>query len=220
MSVEIIILAMLAAFLGLRLYAVLGKRTGHEQEPLPRRMDPPVKNPVPIEQPSNNDEFPASPRPQLVHAYDPAAEPGIRMILAADRNFDVGRFAEGAKAAYGMILEAFWHGRREDLEALCDEDVLESFVTAIDSREERGETLDNRLVRIENAQIVDAEYDAPFARITMRFDADIAAVVRNRDGDLIAGSLTDAVPAHDLWAFQRDLTSKDPNWVLVETDEV
>ena len=220
-SLSIIILAMVAAFLGLRLYSVLGKRTGHEQEPTTRRLDNPTQKPVaPAESKSSVEESNVVNMPGFAPVYDKAAEPGIRMVLAADRNFDVGRFIEGAKSAYGMILEAFWAGNREDLRMLCDDDVYQSFETALDGREERGETLENRLVRIEEARIVDAEFDAPNARLTLRFDADIAAVVRNRDGELVAGSLTDAVSTHDLWTFARDMTSTDPNWVLVETDEV
>ena len=53
----------------------------------------------------------------------------------------------------------------------------------------------------------------------MRFDADIAAVTRDAEGQVIAGSLTDAVPTHDLWTFARTLKSSDPNWKLADTDE-
>lgn len=218
-TVEIIILAMVAAFLGLRLYSVLGKRTGHEQEPLTRGMDNPLtKRPAAIERPKLDDK-PAAITPGTSTVFDIAAEPGIRQMLAADRSFDVARFREGAKAAYGMILEAFWTGNREELRSLCDDEVFESFSNSIDQRIARGETLENRLVRIDETRIVDAEYDAPTARITVRFDADIAAVVRGPDGELVAGSLTDAVATHDLWTFARDLRSNDPNWILVETDQ-
>ncbi len=55
--------------------------------------------------------------------------------------------------------------------------------------------------------------------ITVRFDADIAAVTRDQDGNLVAGSLSDAVETHDVWTFARNLRSDDPNWKLVETDE-
>ncbi len=219
MTVEIIILAMVAAFLGLRLYSVLGKRTGHEQEPLTRSMDNPgAKGTTAIERPQLDDK-PAAITPGTSTVFDIAAEPGIRQMLAADRSFDVGRFREGSKAAYGMILEAFWAGNREDLRSLCDDEVYNSFSESIDQRTTRGETLENRLVRIDEARIVDAEYEAPMARITVRFDADMAAVVRGPDGELVAGSLTDAVETHDLWTFARDLRSNDVNWILVETDQ-
>jgi len=217
---EIILLALVAAFLGLRLYSVLGKRTGHEQEHMPRKIDTPLNERVPQDdvKPHVPDIAPA-PKQAPTMVYDKAAEPGMREIVAADRNFDVGRFMEGSKAAYGMILEAFWKGDREELKTLCDDDVYESFDAAIASREKNGETLENQLVRIEEARISDAEMEGRLARITVRFDADIAAVVRDKDGNLIGGSLSDAVETHDIWTFSRDLSSADPNWILDETDE-
>jgi predicted lipid-binding transport protein (Tim44 family) len=69
-------------------------------------------------------------------------------------------------------------------------------------------------------RIVDASYDHPMARITVRFDADIAALVKDADGNIIGGSMTDAVEAHDVWTFFRDVKSGDRNWKLDETDEV
>src|SRR3546814_9159214 len=86
----------------------------------------------------------------------PAAETGIRAIIAAGRRFDVNQFAEGAKSAYRMVLEAFWKGDREELGYLCDADVHASFVQAIDAREAEGQKLENRLIRIEKMQIADA----------------------------------------------------------------
>ena len=118
-----------------------------------------------------------------------------------------------------MILEAFWRGDKENLAALCDRDVYDSFAAAIDARIAAGETLDNRLVRIEEATIAAASYDAPYARVAVRFSADIAAVTRDAAGTVIAGSLNDAVEAHDVWTFRRDVTSADPDWLLDETDE-
>jgi predicted lipid-binding transport protein (Tim44 family) len=67
--------------------------------------------------------------------------------------------------------------------------------------------------------IEDAELAGRTASITVRFDADIAAVTRDANGDLVAGTMTDAVATHDIWTFRRTLGSEDPNWLLVETDE-
>ena len=60
---------------------------------------------------------------------------------------------------------------------------------------------------------------AGVAIVTVRFEADIAAVTRNAEGQVVAGSLSDAVQTRDLWTFRRDLASRDPNWFLIETDE-
>ena len=57
------------------------------------------------------------------------------------------------------------------------------------------------------------------AVISVRFDADIAAITRDAEGQVVAGSMTDAVQTHDLWTFSRQIRSDDPNWILVETDE-
>lgn len=217
MTVSIVLLALVAAFLGLRLYSVLGKREGHEQEPVARR-------PIEDAQPQSSENAPEGqmrPAPVEVQPVpvDMSAESGLRSILNADRQFDAAQFVEGAKAAYGMTLEAFWAGDKDTLRTLCDEDVYDSFVAAIDDRESRGETLENRLVRIEEARIVDASFDHPVARVTMRFDADIAAVIRDKDGDIVGGSLSDAVETHDVWTFMRDVKSDGRNWKLDETDE-
>lgn len=217
MTIEIVILAMIAAFLGLRLYSVLGRRAEHEEEPIQGRFDTkPDAAPQPpaLRQPANPLLRPNDPAPPM-----PAFERGIREIAAADRRFDAYSFLEGARSAYGMILDAFWRGDKEELSHLCDSDVYESFASAIDARVAAGETLDNRLVRIEEATITSATYSAPTARITVRFAADIAAVTRDAQGNVIAGSLDDAIQSDDIWTFSRDITSADPDWLLDETDE-
>jgi predicted lipid-binding transport protein (Tim44 family) len=218
-TVEIVLLAMVAAFLGLRLYSVLGRRTGHEQEPLPRHpveeRAPQIVQPVP-----SGAEQGAIPVIGGIGLYDPAAESGLRSIANADRQFDAGQFLEGSKAAYGFILEAFWKGDTDQLRFLCDDDVYDSFAESIESRDARGETLENRLVRIDDAHIVDARFDHPVARVMVRFDADIASLVRDAEGNIIGGSLSDAVEAHDIWTFFRDVKSGDRNWKLDETDSV
>src|SRR5690606_35994437 len=131
----------------------------------------------------------ALPRPQEVIGYSPSIEQGLRAIAAADRRFDLAAFMEGAKGAYRMVLEAFWRGDREELRELCDDDVYEGFAAAIDAREEAGETLNNRLIRIEETALHAAQLDGDTARIVIAFTADVAAVTRDKDGNVIAGSL-------------------------------
>lgn len=218
MTFEIILLAMVAAFLGLRLYSVLGKRSGHEQEPMVRQAV--EERPAPVIRPAvpDMDAAPAGQSIGLINV-DPAAESGLRSIINADRQFDAGLFIEGAKSAYGLVLESFWKGDRDSLKFLCDDHVYESFDGAINAREKAGETVENRLVRIDEARIIDASYDHPMARVTVRFDADIAAMVKDKDGNVIGGSMTDAVETHDIWTFMRDIKGGDRNWKLDETDE-
>jgi predicted lipid-binding transport protein (Tim44 family) len=213
---QIVILAMIAAFLGLRLYSVLGRRAEHEEEPVPTRfdnLDTQNRTAAPQLRPAQ------TARPAAFEGALPEVERGVREIAAADRSFDIAGFVEGAKGAYAMVLEAFWQGDRDTLKQLCDEDVYAGFDAAIGAREAAGETLENRLVRIEDAKIDMAEMVGKTARVTVRFIADIAAVTRDKDGNVVAGSLTDAVEARDLWTFKRDVREADPHWLLDETDE-
>ena len=219
--VEIVILAMVAAFLGLRLYSVLGRRAEHGEEPIQGPAHRPEALPG-RSPPPRTDERAVTARPvgKLDQpSFGPTAESGIRSIVAADRRFDLSQFLDGAKGAYGMVLEAFWRGDTDELRQLCDSDVYEGFAAAIDARIAAGESLDNRLIRIEEATIDGADYSAPLARIRVRFVADIASVTRDADGHVIAGSLDDAIEARDIWTFVRDTTSPDPDWLLDETDE-
>lgn len=218
MVVEIVILAMIAAFLGMRLYSVLGRRAEHEEEPVPTRFDKGEQAGA-RRAPAPAQPAPTQFRPRDLAGATPMVEQGLRAIAAVDRRFELGAFLEGAKGAYGMILDAFWRGDREDLRELCTPEVYQSFASAIDAREEAGEALDNRLVRIEEAVVHSATLDGRLARIAVRFSADIAAVTRNREGAVIAGSLDDAIESRDVWTFVRDVSASGPDWLLEETDQ-
>ena len=205
---------MVAGFVALRLYMVLGKRTGHEQS-LPKAAEeraPITVLPRPI-------EHAPEPREAGNRNIEPKAEAGLRQIVAAEPGFDVAQFVEGAQGAYRMILEAYWKGDEASLDWLVEDEVKEAFREAIAGRAEAGHVLDNRLVSIERAIILDAVVSGRDARITLRFDADIAAITRDAEGNIVAGTLTDAVETHDVWTFARTLRSNDPNWKLADTDE-
>ena len=212
----IVILALVALFIGLRLYSVLGERTGHEQQPILKPADPDTLVEPRVSQPS---VVPHSVADSGDMAYLPTAGPGVRALLAADPSFDVARFLEGAKAAYRMVLEAYWKGDLEPVKTHVEGHVLEAFSDAAAQRQKEGLTLDNRLVAIEQAVIAEAALERTLAVVTVRFEADIAAVTRNKEGEVVAGSLSDAVQTRDLWTFRRDIAANDPNWLLIETDE-
>jgi predicted lipid-binding transport protein (Tim44 family) len=212
----IVILALVALFIGLRLYSVLGERTGHEQQPILKPADSDAR----VEpRPAPASAAPQTPQDAGDLAYLPLAGPGVRAVLAADPTFDVARFLEGAKAAYRVVLEAFWKGDLTTVRQHVDDHVYETFASAIEQRQKEQLTLDNRLVNIDQAVIAEASIEHSVAVVTVRFEADIAAVTRNAQGEVVAGSLSDAVQTRDLWTFRRDTKSRDPNWLLIETDE-
>ena len=211
----IVILALVALFIGLRLYSVLGERTGHEQ-PILKPADPDARVDAPpavVATPGGSSLDPAG------MAFLPTAGPGVRALLAADSSFDVARFLEGAKAAYRLVMEGYWKGDLAAIRTHVDDHVYDIFASAVEDRTAQGLVLDNRLVAIEQAVIAEAELKKSVAEVAVRFEADIAAVTRDADGAVVAGSLSDAVQTRDRWTFRRDLASKDPNWLLIETDE-
>lgn len=209
----IVILALIALFVGLRLYSVLGERTGHEQEMLKAPQAPVAPQDAPIETKEAHSVDEAS------MAYLPLAGPGVRKLLAADPGFSVAQFLEGAEAAYRMTLEAFWKGDLSEVRDFLDDNVEDAFEGAVEARKAQGLTLDNRLVAIDQSLIAAASLEGSIAELVVRFEADIAAITRNADGEVIAGSMSDAVQTRDRWTFRRDIAAADPNWQLVETDE-
>ena len=218
MIVEIVILAMIAAFLGMRLYSVLGRRAEHEEEIIPsNRFERGDEQSQPRQVAQPNVESPQTER--TLAGFPPAVERGLREISTADRNFELLGFLEGAKGAYEVVLEAFWRGDKEELKELCDDDVYESFAAVIDERDEAGIRMDNRLIRVDDVTVYSAELDGKIARIAVRFVSDIASVSYDKDGNVVAGSLDDAVESRDIWTFSRDIRSDDPQWLLDETDQ-
>src|SRR4029078_4681380 len=111
-----------------------------------------------------------------------------------------------------MILEEFWKVYLVEVRGHVDDHVFETFSGAVEQRAKDGLVLDNRLVAIEQAVIAEATVDRTIAVLTARVEEDIAAVTRKPGGEVVAGSLSDAVQTRDLWTFRRDLSTRDPNW--------
>jgi predicted lipid-binding transport protein (Tim44 family) len=215
--VEIFFLAMLAGFIGLRLYHVLGRRTGHEK---------PVADPF---RPASADAVRPAGRvrqePDAPIAIDlpadvaPDVRPGLEQIARADRNFSAERFLAGAQGAYSMVLESFWKGEIDQLDDFVSDEMLANFRAALAARKSTGEQIENRLLQVDRAQIVGAHMNGTMAEVTVRFDAEIVTVTRDAEGRVIAGDPNQTVETHDLWTFSRHTASDDPAWLLVATDE-
>lgn len=203
--IEIVLLAMLAGFIGLRLVSVLGRRTGHERpigEPFrPGQAEVSAPAGTVIDAPARVAlEFPAETPAETRTA--------LQAIAAADPRFDPARFLGGARAAYKMILEAFWAGDAAAMDGLVSDEVLLQFKRAIAARAEAGTVYSNRLAGIDGATISAARMVGQMAEVTVRFDARIA-------GD----DAGEATPTQDVWTFSRHVGSVDPNWLLIATDD-
>jgi len=222
-GVDIIILAMVAGFIALRLVSVLGRRTGNERRP----DNQPYGNSGPE---SSGDRRPADPTahdaPGAVLEPPVNAEPDrstplgrtLSRIMVADRNFDPSTFVQGASAAYEMIIESFAAGDRETLRPLLSDDVFRDFETVIEGREKANRTMETKVVEILDSEIVDASLEDGAAEVTVRFKAELISVVRDSEDRIVEGNPSDTVTVTDIWTFARMVKSRDPNWVLIATD--
>jgi predicted lipid-binding transport protein (Tim44 family) len=146
-----------------------------------------------------------------------ALEP-LREIAAADPSFEADAFLKGAKIAYEAIVTAYASGDRETLRGLLSREVFDSFNAVISEREARGEANEFSFVGIASAEIADAHLVNRAARVTVRFVSDLVTAVRDKSGNVIEGDIIAVRQVTDVWTFERDISSPNPNWRLVATD--
>lgn len=223
---NLMILAIAVAIF-LRLRSVLGKRTGNERPPY----DPYAAR---SGQEGGRDNVVSLPRQntsenrQSAEAVEdriaPFAQKGtplhdwLTAIIAADPSFDPKEFVAGASMAYEMIVTAFANGDRSTLRPLLSPDVMEGFDAAITQREQAGQTVSTTLIGVEKITITDAILKDQLARVTVRIDSEMITVTYDKDGEVVQGDPNKVADVVDVWTFERDVTSGDPNWVLVATE--
>ncbi|MSP67156.1 MAG: Tim44 domain-containing protein [Alphaproteobacteria bacterium] len=215
--IDIIFLAMVAAFIILRLRNALGRRTGRERP----RPDPFEPKPAAegrdtvVALPERRGPGPRT-APADIAAGDPLGA-AYTQIRLADANFAPDSFVAGARVAFEMIVAAFAGGDKAKLGSLLAPDVLADFSRAIDGRLSLGETMTTTLVALHDATIKEAKMDGGRAVVTLRFASEQVSVTRDADGKVVAGDPAAALRVTDLWTFARDTRSRDPNWQLTAT---
>jgi predicted lipid-binding transport protein (Tim44 family) len=220
-----------AVVLLFKLRSVLGTRTGNERRYDPiqrdqqqtelRREDNVIH--MPGREPTRSDGDPAEEGAPIWQGYAEPGSPaagGLEKIAGADPSFSPRSFLEGARIAYEMIVSAFAEGDKKALKPLLSREVYDGFSAAIDNRQKNGETLESKFVGIDNSQIVAAELAGKKASVTVRFIADLISATRSRAGEVIDGDATRVRQITDVWTFERDISSRDPNWRLVSTEGV
>jgi predicted lipid-binding transport protein (Tim44 family) len=212
---DIVLFAMIAVFLVLRLRSVLGRRTGNE-----RRRDLFLRRPPPA---ANNvvtlgNRAPAPPVPAVAAAAPAdAVQAGLVRIRSADPGFDADQFVAGARGAFETIVGAFAAGDKARLRPLLSDEVFNPFSAAIDERSAAGERLETRVAQLKEADIADSALAGRIARVTVKFVSDQIHVLRAHDGSIVDGDPEHPIEKTDFWTFVRDTRSADPNWVLVAT---
>ncbi len=235
---DIILFALIAVFLILRLRNVLGRKGGHEggyKDPFSARSE--------LEKPENNLEDNVVQLPDqtvssgeeeaLLQAAEDTAKgqpkgkadaspadvlaSGLAQIKAADPAFDSDDFLSGSRMAFDLILGAYAAGETRTLRPLLSDEVFGNFSQAIRSREQAGETMDDTLIGIKKAEIAEAYMEGHTALVTVKFVSEQINVFRDENGDVIDGDPSAIAEVTDFWTFARDTRSPDPNWTLVAT---
>lgn len=198
---ELIIFAGLAAVVLYQLYSVLGRRVGRQPEDQPA-----PETAGPVARPAD--------RPQEA-ADEGVSLTGVAAIRARDPSFDIGRFLAGARSAYEMIVKAFAAGDRQTLRNLLAPQVVASFDTAIAAREAEGRTETVEFLHAPRADLEKAEMlgGGDLARVTVRFLAEFRNRSKGPEGEAVEDRRT-----AELWTFERNLRSRDPNWTLIHVD--
>jgi predicted lipid-binding transport protein (Tim44 family) len=211
---DIILLAMVAAFIFLRLRGVLGKRMGHEQSPQEREEDNDHEqiqdddNVIQLGDHSENEAL-------SDFGLDPI-DKTLGDIKRIDRSFDKATFLQGAESAYEYIVMAFANGDRDSLKNLLADDVYDNFERSISDREAAGQKMFTDIVAIRSAELIEADLTGKTAELTIKFQTEMISRTEDEEGEDISG---DSGPrtVTEIWTFSKNLKSRDPNWRLITT---
>lgn len=224
MDFSTLVFLVMAAFVGWRLYSVLGMRTEQDEDD-----NAPMRPVHPPEERGQVVAFPGSDQNGVTAApvadrWKGIAEPNSALahdldaISAADPDFDVTDFLGGSKAAYEMIVTAFAQGDRVRLKDLLSPLVFEGFNAAITEREKRNEVMSTTFVAIDSAVLVDAHLKDQMIQITVKFASKLITVTKDGEGKVIEGAADKIIDVTDIWTFERKAMSASPAWHLVATE--
>ena len=189
--IDIILLAMIAGFIFLRLRGILGKKTGFE------------------------DEIKSNFHQETADANEPNVE----------KNFDSETFDEkakkeflkGAQIAYETIVTNFSKGKLKDIKSLLDLNVYEQFNSALNERNSKNYSSETTFVGINSAEIKDHKQNKNMFEVTVEFVSEIISCIKDKENKIISGDPEKVKKVHDVWKFSKDSRSKNPNWLLIDT---
>jgi predicted lipid-binding transport protein (Tim44 family) len=213
----ILLLAMVAGIILIRLYSVLGRRTGNEREPGEkwRFRGLSGQSTAPAEAPPADNVVPLPAR--TTPTTGDATAQGLVDIKLADRSFETDHFVAGARKAYEMIVKAYAACDRATLRPLLSDEVYAAFESVMSARDARNEKVVFNFGGFTGVKIVHAEMKGRSAEITVEFAAQYTSSTTNATGGVVDGDPKTLQNVVDHWTFARDLKSSDPNWILVAT---
>jgi len=189
--IDIILLAMIAGFIFLRLRGILGKKTGFE------------------------DEIKSNFHQETVDANDTSVEKNL-----ISETFDEKakkEFLKGAQIAYETIVTNFSKGKLKDIKSLLDLNVYEQFNSALDERKSKNYSSETTFVGINSAEIKDHKQNKNMLEVTVEFVSEIISCIKDKENKVISGDPEKIKKVHDVWKFSKDSRSNNPNWLLIDT---
>jgi predicted lipid-binding transport protein (Tim44 family) len=217
-----LVLLIVAAIVAWRLWSVLGTKTGLEKPPVIFQPSP-EKSASTASDPVLEGEVlePESKKPiWFGHAKEGSElANGLDAIASRTPGFTASSFIRGANAAYEMVLEAYAKADKASLKPLLSKELFDSFAGAIDNRNTEGQTMTFQFVGVKSATMKRAALTGTKAQVEIDFAAEMISATHDKAGQLVDGDAKSIRTVTDLWTFERDVTSKDPNWKLVATDD-
>ena len=189
--IDIILLAMIAGFIFLRLRGILGKKTGFE------------------------DEIKSNFHQETVDANDASVE----KILNSETFDEKAKkeFLKGAQIAYETIVTNFSKGKLKDIKSLLDLNVYEQFNSALNERNSKNFSSETTFVGINSAEIKDHKQNKNMLEVTVEFVSEIISCIKDKENKIISGDPKKIKKVHDVWKFSKDSRSNNPNWLLIDT---
>jgi len=189
---DIIILALIAGFIILRLRTILGRRTGHEKKIFNNR--------------SSKRATQKNTERKVVN-------------LSSSKLDDAAKeqFIKGAKAAYEMIITSFAKGDKKTLKPLLNKEIYQNFSDEIDYRKKENVKSELTFVGVKSAEIKNFEKNDNVYTFTVNFVSEIITCKKDKNNKIIDGSPDIIKTVNDVWKFSKNMWSNSPNWYLVET---
>ena len=197
--IDILILAIIAGIVLLRLRSVLGRRTGQEK----------------TDKTSYNYETPQNSKEEKVIPIEPKTSSSAR----EDGWFNNDDFLRGAANAYETIVTNFENGNKDALKPLLSNDVLNSFSSVIDERNSKNETVEFNFIGIEKSEIVHKDLKKNPMEVTVRFISEMITCIKNSKDEVVSGSLNQVQKITDVWTFEKIKDKKSSNWLLAATSD-
>ena len=186
--IDIILLAMIAGFIFLRLRGILGKKTGFEED---------------IDSSFAHEAPPAKPRVDLnANTFDENAKK---------------EFVKGAKIAYETIITNFAKGKLKDVKSLLDKNVYQQFEEAIKDRDAKNYSSETTFIGVNSAEIKNHQQNKNMLEVTIEFVSEIISCVKDKDNKIVSGDPERIKKVLDTWKFSKDSRSSNPNWLLIDT---